>query len=115
MENINPRSMKQNTEYGGFVYQKDGLYYSTKPKKGTKASFRPSTALNRVPEGATIVGGYHTHGAEMFGYDNNKFSPADIDFHNSATQQINRDFTSYLGTPSEGFKKYKDGKTTCLG
>ena len=107
--------MKQNTEYGGFVYQKDGLYYSTKPKKGTKASFKPYSAVNRVPEGATIVGGYHTHGAETFGYDNNNFSPADIDFHNSATQHINSDFTSYLGTPSEGFKKYKDGKTTCLG
>ncbi|MGE7911737.1 DUF4329 domain-containing protein [Lysinibacillus xylanilyticus] len=106
LEYINPRSIKQNTEYGGFVYQKDGQFYTTKPKKGTTAGFKPITALSRVPEGATVVGNYHTHGAEDARFKSNEFSQSDFRVHDSSVGRFGSGQTSYLGTPSEGFKKY---------
>lgn len=111
LEHVNKRSIRANREFGGFILEKEGKYYSTRPVKGNKTSFKPSSAKHKIPNGFKVVGDYHTHGADIIGYDNNVFSIADKKINDSARVN-NSNHTSYLGTPSDGFKKMnKDGIT----
>jgi len=59
---INPISIEYNIEFTGFIYRdnNDGKYYATVPVHGNQTG--STLDLNRVPEGADIVGDYHTHG-----------------------------------------------------
>ncbi|MEM2592840.1 MAG: RHS repeat-associated core domain-containing protein, partial [Thermofilaceae archaeon] len=52
-------------EYGGWIYKNpDGSYSYTPPHKGGKTRVEPP--LGDIPEGATRVGGYHTHPWTMY-------------------------------------------------
>ncbi|MFL0151932.1 DUF4329 domain-containing protein [Tenacibaculum maritimum] len=110
LKNANRRSIKKNKEFGGFIYKKDGKYHATRPTEGSATGYMPKSSLHKVPKDAEIVGDYHTHGAEMPGYDSNNFSPADKRIHSMAPSG----HTSYLGTPSEGFKQMTNGIITKL-
>ena len=89
VKEINPKSIKEDHEYYGFIY-KNGKGYSY-----TKAQKAPTAGGGDVkcPPGITPNALYHTHGgAPNPGYE--LFSPDD--FKTAATKGIN----SYLGTPS---------------
>ena len=59
----NPLSIRDNLEYGGYIYKNpDGTYGYTDPLAGTDQGFNPSSAAHLVPGRAKIVGDYHTHG-----------------------------------------------------
>lgn len=99
---INPTSVKEGKEYGGWVHRnKDGTYSYDPPTKGTKDSIHNFPAMS--PDDRAW---YHTHGSADPGYDNENFSQADkniSDYYN---------VPGYLGTPGGWIKKYKpSGKT----
>ncbi|MDD4910182.1 MAG: DUF4329 domain-containing protein [Candidatus Omnitrophica bacterium] len=98
VNDINPKSISEGREYGGWVYENpNGTYSYTKPYPGSKAG----TSLGPRPSGGRVVGDYHTHGANDPGYNNENFSLQDIaDNRRSGT-------TGYLGTPSGAVKKYE--------
>jgi RHS repeat-associated protein len=104
---INPKSIKENTEYAGRVVKNvNGTYGTTEPNKGTADGSSPGT----VPAGTTGAAVYHTHGAFDPHYDNENFSPQDI-------RSAGREGTpSYLGTPAGAIKRYDPatGTTTVL-
>ncbi|WCC41203.1 DUF4329 domain-containing protein (plasmid) [Tenacibaculum finnmarkense] len=110
LKNANRRSIKKNKEFGGLIYKKDGKYQATRPIEGKTASFKPKDALDRVPEGAEIVGDYHTHGAETLGFNSNVYSASDKRIHSMTP----KGHTSYLGTPSDGFKSMTNGEVSNL-
>ena len=118
----NPQSIKDNLEYGGYIYKNaDGTYGYTSPLKGTDQGFNPSSALSFVPKGASIVGDYHTHadyslvdatGAairtsdplrDAFNSDN--FSSTDYRGI-AADAGSNAAYRGYLGVPSGSFRAY---------
>ena len=116
LNRYNPTSIKQSREYGGFIYQSaDGKFGYTKAVKGTTDSLDLTDAFNRVPtKSCTIVADYHTHGDHVSNsggrrsktddvYDSNNFSSTDIDGNDGMG------LNGYLGTPSDGFKKYTPG------
>ncbi|ATS39377.1 DUF4329 domain-containing protein [Xanthomonas citri pv. phaseoli var. fuscans] len=87
LKDILPASIKEDLEYGGWVYQKPNGYYSyTAPRRGTTSSVNPGPR----PDGAT--GAYHTHGDVTPGYVGEAFSKADT--------RIPYGDAAYLGTPS---------------
>jgi len=97
IRDINPSSVGYNVEYAGWVYQGSGGNYSyTAPIQGTMAGSNPGAPL----PGATSVGIYHTHGADVPGFDNNIFSPQDTGVFNAGY------FQGYLGTPSGTVQQY---------
>lgn len=80
LQEVNPRSVRENREYGGSIYRHgDGTYSSTKPIKGTNDSvaFNPITI---VPRGTTATAYYHTHAAYDPRYASEVFSRQDIRF-----------------------------------
>jgi uncharacterized protein RhaS with RHS repeats len=97
IKDINPISISQDTEYGGWVYQNhDSTYSYTAPNPGTGTS----TTLGPKPSTGTVTGDYHTHGTYRAGYDNENFSPQDKTGYSGSYN------TGYLGTPSGAIKKY---------
>ena len=55
LNRINPKSVAQNLEYGGYVYRNpDGSYSSTKPVKGTPTSVLIPPISQIVPGNAAI-------------------------------------------------------------
>ena len=121
LKSANAKSIRLNKEYGGLIYEKEGLYFATIPVAGKERSFKPAQALPQVPSGAKIVGDYHTHGdysivnnkgkvirtsnkfKDDFNSDN--FSLADKRLTALAARN-NPKHRSYLGTPSGKFKVY---------
>jgi RHS repeat-associated protein len=104
IRDINPTSIKEHSEYAGFVYQNsDGTFSYTSPNKGTKDSSRPSywdaVDLTWSPFKSEI-GLYHTHGGKDAGYDNENFSPEDMDVYDSTNEP------GWVGTPNGDIKKY---------
>lgn len=102
---INPKSVSENREYAGYVYQNpDGTYSYTNPRPGSVASSHPGPA---VPGG---IGVYHTHAGPDPRYDGEHFSPADIFFSSG------NGLTGYLGTPTGTIKKFDEtsGRITNL-
>ena len=119
----NPRSIRANREYGGYIYQnQDGSYGYTVPLSGTENIFNLTTSGYLVPGAATIVGDYHAHGdysvedpktdriirtsePNKDHFDADNFSEWDISTtHMAADGDPN--YRSYLGTPSGIFKAY---------
>ena len=117
----NPKSIKDNLEYGGLVYQNpDGSYDYTAPLPGTADGFDPALAAPFVPKGDVVVGDYHTHGDYSFRdttgvitrttaskdtFNSDNFSPSDSKWikHDAGG---NSAYRGYLGTPSGVFKVY---------
>lgn len=106
LNSINPTSVRENLEYGGWIArQGDNTYASTVPVRGTVASVN----LGPLPAGATAS--YHTHAGPDPKYDNEHFSPQDL--------QNDRDTNTdgYLGTPAGDFRYHNvaTGVITSLG
>jgi hypothetical protein len=133
----NPDSIADNLEYGGLIYQRpDGRYGHTPAIPGGQASVDPWAARDMVPEGATVVGDYHTHAAYSrltdpndvnsplirateateTGYSN-WFSAGDVSHTALTTMRTQDGYEAYLGTPSgDTFKMFwrwqNDGPTS---
>ncbi|MCP4721003.1 MAG: DUF4329 domain-containing protein, partial [Desulfobacteraceae bacterium] len=102
---INPTSISQGREYGGYIKQNhDGTYSYEAPVPGTKDGL----AMPSKPSNA--CGDYHTHGANDPGYDNENFSSQDKKDNKASG------LPGYLGTPGGSTKKYdpSSNKTTIL-
>jgi len=96
LNNINPKSVKENREYGGWVYETpDGNYTSTTPIAGTIDSVEIPFSL--IPGGGRALASYHTHGSDDPRYVNEQFSPTDI------ASDLSVGLDGYLGTPAGAF------------
>jgi RHS repeat-associated protein len=95
---INPTSIAQNQEYGGYVYRNpNGTYSATSPIGGGAAG----VSLGTPPPGTAAD--YHTHGAYDPRYDNEHFSRADV--LGNAYMGI----PGYLGTPGGSIQRNNAG------
>ncbi|GHU09291.1 hypothetical protein FACS1894151_06760 [Spirochaetia bacterium] len=124
---VNPISIERNIEYAGRIYQNrnDGMYYASDAIPGTILHSDPLSSP--VPEGARVVGDYHTHSDYSFrensgtiirtsdpDKDNlysDEFSIADYTFANNYSKQLQKngslgiaEYNSYLGTPSGNYR-----------
>ena len=98
LNEVNPLSVAENREYGGLIFRNpDGSYSNTEPVTGDNDSVLIPFA---VPAGTQRVALFHTHAAFDPRYDNENFSPTDINSANRAN------LDSYLGTPAGAFKLY---------
>lgn len=112
LNKINPTSIRENKEYGGWVYiNVDGSYASTKPVSGDNDSVLLPNRRLALPKGSLATATYHTHAAFDPRYDNENFSPGDLE----SDRSIGVD--GYLGTPLGQFKYHelKTGKIYVLG
>ena len=110
LNKINPTSVAQNLEYGGWVYQNaDATFSATEPIKGTVDSVNIGSP-DDVPNGYAMAS-YHTHAAYDPRYDSENFSQVDIAVDNAWRVD------GYLGTPMGYFKyhNYLTGVITTLG
>lgn len=116
----NPLSVSENREYGGLIYESEIGIYATDAVKGdhctaVDCSVDTWNAMVFVPEGATVIADYHTHGAYQKSEwpfpesSNDYFSQVDV-------IAINRDANihpgylgGYLGTPGGGVYYYAAG------
>jgi hypothetical protein len=99
LNGINPRSVAENREYGGYVYRNaDGSFANTNPVKGTVNSVTLPPISQVVPSSARVRASYHTHAGPDPRYDNENFSLTDL----SANDFFGID--GYLGTPGGLFK-----------
>ena len=97
LNQINPKSVKENREYGGWVYETpDGRYTSTTPVRGNIDSVEIPFTL--IPKGGRPLASYHTHGGDDPRYLNEQFSGADI----RSNLEVGLD--GYLGTPAGSFQ-----------
>ncbi|HEY0144154.1 MAG TPA: DUF4329 domain-containing protein [Thermoanaerobaculia bacterium] len=93
-------SVREDREYGGSVYLYDqfGKYYYTFPVAGEQHGM---ASITSPPPGATMVGSYHSHGAESGPQvDDESFSPLDMGVHNIYNVR------GYLVTPSGHMRAY---------
>lgn len=121
LEVANPRSIQNNLEYGGLVYQNPatGRYSASNPISGTVDGFNPGDVT--VPSGSTVVGDYHTHGdyseVDDTGAINRTTNPSADDFNSDGFSQPDfdgisadgkgvKDYTGYLGTPGGEYRRY---------
>lgn len=97
LNRINPVSVRQNREYGAWVYRnRDGTFGYTQPIAGGVASVDIGPKSS-VPRGTVATASYHTHGGPDPRYNNEEFSPSDILSDN--LQRVD----GYLGTPAGRF------------
>lgn len=112
MNQINPVSVRQNIEHGGWVYRNaDNTFSHTRPVAGTVSSVNIGNPSTSVPPGTTASASYHTHGGPDPRFDNENFSPQDILSDRLAGVD------GYLGTPA-GFMKLHhrvSGRITVVG
>lgn len=100
LNQINPVSVREAREYGGYIYRNpNGTYGHTNPKRGQYKSINLGDVT--VPEGTRRTASYHTHGNDDPRYVNEEFSPTDIRSDRLAGTD------GYLGTPG-GKMKYFD-------
>lgn len=96
LNEINPTSVRENREYGGWVYRTpDGRYAASRVVPGDIDSV--SIPTNLVPAGNAITASLHTHGGDDPRYANEIFSPQDV-YYNSHYR-----VDGYLGTPGGRF------------
>ena len=141
LKEANFESIIMNTEFGGWIYEKSGQFFATKPMIGEEGGTAWNGGFNRVPRGANIVGVYHTHadyslGKEIDDPDNpgqkkqirtsrtsdpqhhdfgaDQFSPPDLLIAQQNQGRI-PGWTSDLGTPSGEFKKFEGRHMTPIG
>jgi hypothetical protein len=119
LNSANPRSIAENREYVGMIYQDPatGQYYATNPQPvGLAGGTLPT---NLIPAGNTEAGMYHTHGnysladgaptdAAHDAYDSEHFSGTDINTANSRASG-NPNYRSYLATPSGSQQVHNPG------
>ncbi len=124
LNTINARSISENREYGGLIFEKDGKFYATEPVVGSEQDVRPGSTMSDVPEGAKYCGDYHTHGdyskydeagkvvrtdAANDAFDSDNFSQADKITSDSLDKPGLPPWNSYLGTPNGSFLHYSGG------
>ena len=110
LNGINPTSVAQNVEYGGWVYRNpDNTFSATEPVKGSVDRVNIGSPTS-VPSGYATAS-YHTHAAYDPKYDSENFSYLDITMNN------NWGVDGYLGTPAGYYKfhHYLTGVITTLG
>ena len=110
LNGINPTSVAENLEYGGWVYRNsDNTFSATEPIKGTVDSVSIGSPSSVGAGTATAT--YHTHGGFDPRFDSENFSFADISLNN------NWGVDGYLGTPAGLFKfhHFLTGVITTLG
>ncbi len=109
---INPLSVRENLEYGAYIYRNpDGTFASTDAQQGTASSVSLPPLRLAVPTGSVGTASWHTHAGPDPRFDNENFSETDLE--SDRTQGID----GYLGTPA-GVFKYHDvpsGQVTVLG
>ena len=121
LDEVNPRSIKENREYGGSVYENpDGTYSVTQSIQGTIDSVDPGAAtLVGVPSKSTMTAYYHTHGANTPGYFNELFSgiPGVTGNYGDIPYTNHFGIDGYLATPSGAFQHYdhRTGAIATLG
>ena len=98
LKTVNPASISENRKYGESIYKNKNRMYSY--SKGSAASV--SLGYN-IPSGITLSADYHTHGFYDPLYNNENFSPTDIEVNKIF--QIN----GYLAIPKNQFKYYQYG------
>jgi len=110
LNGINPVSVSLNREHGGWIYRnQDDTYGYTSPVLGTIDSvFLPNPA-SVLPGNSTLTASYHTHAGPDPRYDNENFSPTDINSDNFLG------IGGYLGTPGGAFKYHFGGNVITLG
>lgn len=95
LNEVNPKSVRENREYGGWIVKSgDNTYGHTSPRIGNI----DSVSLGAKPGNATAT--YHTHGTADPRYDNEHFSPQD-----TRSDDI-FDVDGYLATPNGAFLFY---------
>ncbi len=112
LNDVNPTSIAQNREWGGYIYRNaDGSFSATNAVKGTATSVLLPSPSNAAPTGAVTTASYHTHAAFDPRYDNENFSPQDI--LSDALFRID----GYLATPKGQFKYHNvgNGRVVILG
>ncbi len=103
LNSINPTSVAQNREYGGYIYRNaDGTYSATTPIRGEAASVSLPAPASVAPAGAVTTASYHTHAAFDPAFDNENFSPQDI------LSDILFSLDGYLATPMGQFKFFNE-------
>ena len=105
LNDINPVSVRQNIEHGGWIYRNaDNSFGYTDPVAGTVSMVNIGNPATAVPAGTAASASYHTHGGPDPRFDNENFSPQDL----AADRLAGVD--GYLGTPA-GFMKLHDRET----
>jgi len=113
INDINPTSIKRNTEFGGMICKdSEGKYFYTKPKKGDKDSVNPGGPTS-CPSHTKAAAYYHTHGGPdpKYGDGNEEFSVPDKRYADR------HGIDGYLGTPAGDLKHYSypTGKDNSIG
>lgn len=99
LNDINPQSIRENREYGGWIFvNPDGSFASTVAVRGEAASVRLPDPQLSTPPMSVITASYHTHAAFDPRFDNENFSPQDLE--NDRMNNID----GYLATPLGQFK-----------
>lgn len=110
LNRVNPLSVDQNVEYGGWVViNQDGSYSPTATVTGDNSSVTIPGSL--IPIGTRPTATIHTHAAFDPRFDNENFSPTDLE----GDRRLNLD--GYLGTPGGQFKYHEvaTGNIVTLG
>lgn len=112
LNRINPVSISENREYGGWVFRNpDGSFASTAPVRGEAASVTLPARSVIIPLGSMATASYHTHAAFDPRFDNENFSPQDLASDRAAMVD------GFLATPGGQFKfhDFETGAITTLG
>jgi hypothetical protein len=112
LNEINPQSIRLNREFGGWVFANpDGSFATTTPVQGEAASVQLPNPQLAVPQGSRLTASYHTHGAFDPRFDNENFSPRDLE--NDRANNLD----GYLATPMGQFKLHdvESGNIITLG
>ena len=110
LNSINPESIRQNREFGGWVYRnQDNTFGTSTPVRGEAASVTLPNPFLVIPSGSALTASYHTHAAFDPRFDNENFSPTDIRSDNSLG------IGGYLGTPGGTFQYHFGGNIELLG
>ena len=121
LSEINPRSIRENLEYGGFIWERDGKFGYTRPIRGDRISVDLDRAKNLVPRRAAVVGRYHTHGDYSRQLADGRIVRTTAHYDEFISDDFSRQdllttllgaidvpsYTSYLGTPSGEFLAYR--------
>jgi RHS repeat-associated protein len=104
LRRINRRSRQQNAEYAGRLCERNGRFGYTRARRlpGAQAEYGSDPDQSPCPTGWNTVASYHTHGANLTNYENERFSnelqwdgsyAGDIPFSNAENRPV------YLATP----------------
>jgi len=99
LDYYNPVSVKENAEYGGYIFRTaKGEYGYTKPDKGDFGRVNFTSPEKAALPGTVVTASWHTHGATMENVISEIFSPHDMKFNQF------HGVNGYLATPSGKFK-----------